>query len=194
MAMNSLLFLSCLKEKCTMSNIKTVCRTLFYQFFALFVGISVGFIINPEWAGIKGLIINKSIHNIFFPIEYDENMERLVKGWGAYAIYIKNNTPNDFEIIDEHVFANEEFYWCRFKYRDKQNKLMFAEDTHRVRWKTWEYYYQDSGIINDTQEAEDLLRLYENDINKRKKEIEESKKREERIVEEEQLEKLKKGT
>ena len=38
----------------------TVCRTLFYQFLLLFVGISIGFIVNAEWVGWKYPIIQTS--------------------------------------------------------------------------------------------------------------------------------------
>lgn len=162
----------------------TIFRTLFYQFFILFIGLSVGFIFNPEWVGVKGFIVQRSISNIFFPIQYDANMDRLVKGWGAYGVFVKNNMPNDFEILDEHVFANEEFYWCRFKFRDINNKLQFAEDTHRVRWKSWEYYY-DTEVISNSNEARRLLEIYDQDIKNRKEQIQKAKEREEELLQQE---------
>ena len=50
----------------------TVCRTLFYQFLLLFVGISIGFIINAEWVGWKYPIIQTSIQNTFFSIDFED--------------------------------------------------------------------------------------------------------------------------
>ena len=49
----------------------TVCRTLFYQFLLLFVGISRR-IINAEWVGWKYPIIQTSIQNTFFSINFED--------------------------------------------------------------------------------------------------------------------------
>lgn len=161
---------------------KTIFRTLFYQFFLLFIGLSIGFIINPEWVGVKSLIIEKSVNNIFFPIKYDEHMERWVKGWGSYKVYMFKNQPLEFEIIDEHVYANEEYYWCRFKYKDKDNKIKFDEGKCRVRWKTWEYYYESDVVLDTPERVYEQMEKDRLQIEKRKKEIQESKEKEKKIL------------
>jgi len=162
----------------------TVCRTIFYQFFLLFIGLSIGFILNAEWVGMKSLILERSMNNIFFPIEYDAHMERWVKGWGSYRIYVEKDMPEDFEIIDENVYANEEYYWCRFKYKDTSGDIKFDEGITRVRWKTWEYYYGIDATLDTPEKVKMQVEKDKAEIDKRKKEIKEAKDREKRILEE----------
>lgn len=164
----------------------TVLRTLFYQFFLLFVGLSIGFILNAEWCGIKGLLIKKSVDKIFFPIEYNEQMERWVKGWGAYKVYASKNYPDGFEIIDENIYHNEEWYWCRFKYVDKDKNIKFDEGTARVRWKTWEQYYEHE-VLDTPEKIIERIEKDKKEIENRKKEIERS-----RVIEKEMLDASKK--
>lgn len=171
------------KEKMTI----TILRTLFYQYFLLFIGLSIGFILNAEWIGVKSLILHRSMNNIFFPIKYDEHMERWVKGWGAYKVYSMNDCPNEFEIIDENVYANEEYYWCRFKYKGKDGKIKIDEGLARVRWKTWEYYYESDAILDTPERIKEQIEKDKQNIEKRKKEIEESKKKEADIIKKELL-------
>ena len=77
----------------------TVARTLFYQFFLLFIGISIGFICNAEWMGWKSSLVERSVQNIFFPIEFDENVCKNVKGLGAFRIWAELGRPKNFKII-----------------------------------------------------------------------------------------------
>lgn len=166
--------------------IATVFRTLFYQVLLLFVGCSIGFILNAEWVGIKSLILERSMSNIFFPTEYDEQMERWVKGWGSFKVYSLKNQPDEFEVIDENVYYNEEWYWCRFKYRDKDGKIKFDEGTTRVRWKTWEYYY-DHEVIDTPEKVREQIKKDKEQIEERRKEVEEAKKKEEEILKEDKV-------
>lgn len=163
----------------------TVLRTLFYQFFLVFIGLSIGFILNPEWFGIKSLLINKSVNNIFFPLDYenDQQLRNFVKSWGAYKIYVLKNSPKDFEIIDENVYYNDEWYWCRFKYIDDKGKLCFDEGSTRVKWKTWEYYY-DYDILDTPEKIQKEIEKTKQDIENRKKEIEKSKEKEKELIQE----------
>lgn len=163
--------------------IKTVFRTIFYQFFLLFIGLSVGFIINAEWVGIKSLIIERSINNIFFPIEYNEQMERWIKGWGSYKIYMLKNQPLEFEIVDENIYYNEEWYWCRYKYKDKNGNIKFDEGNCRVKWKTWEYYY-DHEVLDTPEKISKRIKEDKEKTEKRKKEIEQAKEKELEILKE----------
>jgi hypothetical protein len=163
----------------------TVCRTIFYQFFLLFVGLSIGFILNAEWVGIKSLIVERSINNIFFPIEYDSHMERWVKGWGAFKVFHQADCPDEFEIIDENVYANEEYYWCRYKYRDKNGNLKFDEGLSRVRWKTWEHYYEIDSMLDTPENVKKQVEKDKAEIEERKKELREAKEKEKEILEKE---------
>lgn len=160
----------------------TVCRTLFYQFFLLFVGLSVGFIFHAEWVGKKSVIVERSVKNIFYPLQYDERLERVVKEWGAYSVFILNECPKEFEIIDENVYHNEEWYWCRYKYRDEKGNIKFNEGTTRVRWKTWEYYYEPDAILDTPEKIKAQIDADKLKIEKRLDEIRKAKEREKEIL------------
>jgi hypothetical protein len=121
--------------------IKTIFRTIFYQFFLIFIGLSIGFIINAEWIGYKSLLLEKSAKNIFFKTEFKDVKESLIN-YGRFKIWAYNNKPENFEVVEE-ALLNEEFYWCKLKYKDK-NKIKTKIDKTRIRWKSWEYYYDDA--------------------------------------------------
>ena len=131
---------------------KIIARSIFYHWLLLIIGLSVGFTLNAEWLGYKSVLIERSINHIFFPIDFTPEMESKIKNMGAKKVYESLGCPNDFEILGDVVYYNDEFYWCRYKYRDKQNNLQFGETTNRVRWKTWEYYYGSQKEVIDDQE------------------------------------------
>ena len=131
---------------------KVIIRTIFYHWLILCAGISIGFMGNAEWVGYKSVLIKRSIDNIFFPIEFTSEIEKKVQNIGSKKIYIELGYPNEFEILGEVVYYNDEFYWCKYKYRDIHNKLIFGESTTRVRWKTWEYNYSSNNEVIDTPE------------------------------------------
>lgn len=160
---------------------KTVFRTIFYQFLLLFAGISLGFIANAEWVGMKSVIIEKSAKNIFCPPEYDERLDRLVKNMGSYRVFMANGRPDEFEVVDENVYYNEEFYWCRYKYRDGSGKLRFGEDITRVRWKTWEQYY-DYEVVDTPEKVKEQIRKRKEEMEKRDREIREAEDREKELL------------
>ena len=120
----------------------TVARTLFYQFFLLFIGISIGFICNAEWMGWKSSLVERSVQNIFFPIEFDENVCTNVKGLGAFRIWAELGRPKNFKIIEEGLAA-EEFYIAKISYTNEYGKTVTDIKSTRVRWKPWEYYWTD---------------------------------------------------
>lgn len=121
---------------------KTVARTIFYQFFLIFIGLSVGFIINSEYIGWKSNLVSKSFKNIFMPIKYDEDVCQKIKNWAAFKIWAGDlNRPNGFEVIEDGLL-NEEFYIGKFKYIDEKGKERIVIKNTRVRWKSWEYYYE----------------------------------------------------
>lgn len=138
----------------------TVLRILFYQFFLLFIGLSIGFIINAEYIGYKSLVVSRSVDNIFFPKEYDEELIKSLKSWGSYKLWILYDHPQEFTIIEEAILA-EEWYWAKFSYKDSKNKIVEVIDSTRLRWKSWEYYYD-----NDTPTQEELNEYIKNgDLN-----------------------------
>lgn len=138
-----------------MSHIKTVLRTLFYQFFLLFVGMSIGFIVNPEWFGWKSNLVTKSFNNIFFPVKFDSDVCNNIKSWGRFKLYIQNNMPKDFEVVEESVLG-EEFYVLKYSYTDNSGKKQITIDSIRIRWKPWEYYYEWAEVRTDEEWVEYL--------------------------------------
>ena len=173
MAMNSLLFLSHLNKSKPMSHLKTMLRTLFYQYFLLFIGISIGFICNAEWIGWKSNLVAQSVQNIFFPKEFDEDTCAKLKNWGAFKLWAFNDRPRNFKIVEDGLLA-EEFYIAKFTYTDTNGKTIEKIETVRLRWKTWEDYYtdpsmttekelkdyMDNGTLN-SHESDKALKLYQ---------------------------------
>jgi hypothetical protein len=115
---------------------KIIIRSIFYHWLFLFIGISIGFIANSEWVGYKYAIVQRSIKNIFFPVEYNEEIESFVKEMGQMRTWVALNCPRDFKIIEENVIG-QEFYWCKYSVRET-----IGTAQHRIKWKTWEYYYK----------------------------------------------------
>ena len=135
-----------------MSHVKTVLRTLFYQFFLLFVGVSVGFLMNADYVGWKYPLVHNSIYNIFFPIDFeDEGVLEYLYDVGRFKICAFNGYPQDFEIIEE-AMAAEEWYWCKYSYTDSDGETKVKIDHVRIRWKPWEYYYEDEARVPMTDE------------------------------------------
>jgi hypothetical protein len=139
-----------------MSYTKTILRTIFYQFLLLFVGLSLGFIANAEWVGFKSVLLERSLNNIFNPIRFDENVLHRIKEWGAFKIWSFYDRPEDFSILEEAVLA-EEWYWVKFTYTDNRGIKHTEIESTRVRWKPWEYYYEDNA-----QTEEEFIDYLEN--------------------------------
>ena len=137
----------------------TVARTLFYQFFLLFIGISIGFIVNSEWVGYKSCLVEKSIKNIFFPIKFTPKMESGMRILLAERMRAKEGYPPEFEVLSSVVVANDEFCWIAYKYRDQDGKLVFKDDVERMRWKTWEYNFDEESSLNPIDTKEEWLKL-----------------------------------
>jgi hypothetical protein len=126
---------------------KIVLRSIFYHWFAVFVGISIGFLCNSEYVGEKSIIVERSIRNIFFPIKYDDNVEMFVKNAGRMRLWALLGCPDHFEIVDELV-KGEEHYWAVYNTKDKNGKIVKDIGSVRIKWKTWEYYYKLDEIID----------------------------------------------
>lgn len=180
-----------------MSCTKAVLRTIFYQFFLLLVGLAIGFIGNAEWVGFKSSVIKRSIKNIFFPIEFTPNMEAGMKILLSERMRIKEGYPEEFEVLSIAVVANDEFCWISYKYRDQNGELVFKEEFERMRWKTWEYNYDEESVLNPTDTPEEWEALGEKMLDWQKKiesAINISEKRKAEILEEEKQRKIKKAT
>jgi hypothetical protein len=120
---------------------KIVIRSIFYHWLFLFVGIAIGFICNSEYVGEKSVIIERSINNIFFPIEYNEQIEHYVKEMGKQKIWTELNYPVDFQILEDVVKA-EEYYWAIATYTDvKTGEKVKTIISTKIRWRPWEYNY-----------------------------------------------------
>lgn len=120
---------------------KIIVRSIFYQWFILFIGMSIGFIANSEWAGYKYVLLERSIRNIFFPIEYNEQMEKFVIEMGQMRTWIDLGCPKKLDFFEEKVIG-EEFYHARYECVDRNGKQHSGIAFHRIKWKTWEYYYK----------------------------------------------------
>jgi hypothetical protein len=130
----------------------TVCRTLFYQFFLLFVGLSVGFLLNAEYVGWKYPVVSTSICNIFYPIDFeDEGVLQFLYGRGRLKVFGVMGKYQNVEIIEE-AMAAEEWYWVKFSHLDKNGNRIIEIQNIRVRWKPWEYYYEDEAMVPMTEE------------------------------------------
>ena len=152
--------LSLLKTTGFIMILITVCRTLFYQFLLLFVGISIGFIVNAEWVGWKYPIVQNSFYNTFYPIDFeDEGVLEFLYGRGRLKVFGVMGQYQDVEIIEE-AMAAEEWYWVKFSHIDQNGERETTIDHVRIRWKPWEYYYEDEARIPWSEE--DMKEYMEN--------------------------------
>lgn len=126
---------------------KIVIRSIVYHWLFLFIGISIGFIANSEWAGYKYVLLERSIKNIFFPIRYNQEIENLVKEMGKMRTWVELGCPTDFVVSNERVIG-EEFYSAKYEFIDKNGEKHSGNAFHRIKWKTWEYYYKLDEIID----------------------------------------------
>lgn len=144
------------------ATVKTIIRTLFYQFLILFVGVSVGFIANAEYVGWKSAIVAKSYRHIFFPVQFDDRVEAFVQELGRMRLsqQLTGHPFGDLSdvIVDERVWG-EEYYDALYKDPTKAGQedeiQLFST---RVRWKPWEYYYEYHSPTGD-----DLTELLKNE-------------------------------
>ena len=134
---------------------KIIIRSIFYHWFAVFVGISIGFIANSDWVGTKAAIVERSIRNIFFPIKYNAEVEAFIKQAGATRLWSSVGCPEEFTIVDD-IVKGEEFYWAVYTYKDKSGKIAKDIGSVRIKWKTWEYYYKLDEIMDSSGKIQKL--------------------------------------
>ena len=147
-------------NECQYGRFKLVCRTLLYQFLLLFVGVSVGFMLNAEYIGWKYPVVSNSINNVFYPIDFeDEGVLQWLYNQGRFKVYCFNGYPKNFKVIEEAMCA-EEWYWIKYSYADENGNTRVNIDNIRLRWKPWEYYYEDE--VSTPMTTEDLRDYLEN--------------------------------
>lgn len=138
-----------LKHMTNKKHAKIIARTIFYQFLILFTGVSIGFIYQPQYWGNRAPIIERSVKHIFFPIEYDKDVEKFVIKIGRSRLYYEtvtkfNGLPELFEIVkDSEWVEGEERYHCEYQYVDEGGNLDVHKYVTRIKWKPWELYFPD---------------------------------------------------
>lgn len=146
-------------NECQYDRFKLVCRTLLYQFVLLFIGASVGFILNAEYVGWKYPVISNSWSNIFYPVKFDDpGVREALYANGQWKIWAYNGYPKGFKVIEQALSA-EEWYWCKYSYTDQYGNETINIDHTRIRWKPWEYYFSETRMDPITQqEMEDYVK------------------------------------
>ena len=128
-------------------KMKCILRTLFYQFILLFIGGSIGFICNAEYVGWKLPIVTNSFYNTFYPIDFeDPGVLQWLYGNGRLKIFGTIVRHKDLEVIEEAMLA-EEWYWVKFSYTDENGNTRIDIKNVRIRWKPWEYYFDEEGLF-----------------------------------------------
>ena len=136
---------------------KIVIRSIFYHWLFLFIGVAIGFICNSEYVGEKAVVIERSINNIFFPIEYNEDIENYVKWMGKNRIHSELGYPHDFQILED-VVKGHEYYWAIAKYTDvKTGQEIKTIVSTKVRWKPWEYGYHTKDFNKIMEERKEKM-------------------------------------
>ena len=128
------------KKKSDSSHIKTVIRTIFYQFLLVFIGLSIGFIIAPNYWGNKAPIIERSVNHIFFPLEYNDQLELSLMDFGKFRLWTELDFPTGLTCFNSRII-NEEWYETDYSFTDKDQKIVEGTYTTRIKWKPWELYY-----------------------------------------------------
>jgi len=133
--------------------IKTIARTLVYQTLLLWTGFSIGFMLNPEYWGNRAPLVQRSIKNIFYPIEYDQNVENFLLDVGRSRIFFGlPEGSSNLRIIDDSMI-NDETYIANYEYVLDDKKIIVENYTTKINWKPWEYDYpQPNQKISDSME------------------------------------------
>ncbi len=141
---------------CFWPCLKAVTRTLFYQLFLLFVLCSVGFISFPEQVGFRSMTLYMSYLNHFHQMGFERALPML-KRMGEFRTWAGLGYPKDFKVLED-AMAAEEWYWCKYQYTNRQGNFVTEISSMRIRWKTWEYYYQ----LEDEWSEEEMRDYLEN--------------------------------
>lgn len=120
---------------------KTVVRTLIYQILALFVGISIGFLINPNYWGNRAPLVEQSIKNIFYPLEYNQDTHNFLIDVGRSRIFFSlPEGSSDLRIIEDAMISDEQ-YMADYEYVLNGKTNIVKGYITKINWKSWEYDY-----------------------------------------------------
>lgn len=118
---------------------KTIIRTLFYQALLLWAGFSIGFMLNPEYWGNRAPLVQRSIKNIFYPLEYDQDVENFLLDIGRCRIFFGlPEGASELRIIQDSMVSDEK-YVATYEYKLKEERILVEEYTTKINWKPWEY-------------------------------------------------------
>jgi hypothetical protein len=125
--------------------VKTIARTLVYQFLLLCAGFSLGFMLNAEYWGNRAPIVQRSMRHIFWPKQYDKNVEEFCMNIARSRIFVETSTDcpdfTDLRIIEDKM-ESDEWYSATYEYRNAEGKLIQVDNyTTKVNWKPWELHY-----------------------------------------------------
>lgn len=135
--------------------IKTIARTLVYQALLVWAGFSVGFMMNPEYWGNRAPLVQRSIKNIFYPVEYNQEVKDFLISIGRSRIYFSLEPGcSNLKILSDKM-ASDEQYIAKFEYTDPKGKRILVEDYNtKINWKSWEYDFPspDEEIANSYED------------------------------------------
>jgi len=140
-----------LSEKKNKLYTKIILRTIFYQFLILFIGVSIGFILNAEYFGNKAPIIGRSVQNIFAPLKYSDEVELQLMKIGKYRLWVELDCPSNLTCYNS-VIVSEEWFETDYSYRTNQKNIIEGHYRTRIHWKPWESYFPDVSELNKDYE------------------------------------------
>jgi hypothetical protein len=120
---------------------KTVLRTLVYQFLILFTGLSIGFITHANYWGNRAPLIEKSVKNIFYPVEYNKEVKEFLTNVGKSRIFFSLPPGSSDLIIIEDRMISDEQYMADYEYVLNGEKIVVNGYVTKINWKPWEYDY-----------------------------------------------------
>lgn len=119
----------------------TIFRTIFYQMLLLWAGFSVGFMMNPEYWGNKAPIVQQSMKNIFYPVEYNDEVKEFLVNIGRSRIFL-GLPPHatNFKILEDAMISDEQ-YMADYEYFADDERVVVRGYITKINWKPWEYDY-----------------------------------------------------
>ena len=135
-----------------------VLRTLTYEFVILMAVLAGCVIYAPEYCGQKIAIIRNSYVHIFHRVEYNDGVRDELIGLGQlrfWAEMVADNPVGDSIKIKAVRIWCQEFYQVQYTYTDINGERKDGLYTTHIRWKPWEYGYQEGGeIISSSLDVE----------------------------------------
>jgi len=120
---------------------KTVARTIFYELLLIFMGVSIGFIAHSTYWGNKAPIVQQSIKNIFWPVEYNDEVKEFLINIGRSRIFL-GLPPHatNFKILEDAMISDEQ-YMADYEYFADDERVVVRGYITKINWKPWEYDY-----------------------------------------------------